>query len=212
MANGQDPQVPTHVTINPSGFSQGIKVPVDVLGDPQHLKNLSRAIVSHPQYQVPTAPDITAPVDYSDLNIPSQPNLSAENAIENHPDFREAVQRAWDRTQRGRLPQAEAGFTVDQKGNISHVDFDQRSSDANAASLGSLHQKITPGETLLALHVHPNDGTARPDAADIAAAKKTKTPIYVQSRDGLFAVDAQGNIRQIFSDSNWMNQTKGSKK
>jgi hypothetical protein len=159
----------------------------------------------------PTPPDIQTPLDMDSINKSimgsSAPNITADGAIENTPDFQNAAQTAWSRTQYGKSNGAEAGFTVDRSGNISHVDWNRYGDPANPGSTGSLHQVLHP-DTLLALHVHPDDADPEPSKQDVEIAKRSGKQIYVQSRDGLFAVDAQGNVRQVEKGTDWMNSSK----
>lgn len=43
-------------------------------------------------------------------------------------------------------------------------------------------------------------------AADKAAVKRAKHPLTIKDRNGLWEVDAQGKIRQVFKGTDWMKQ------
>ena len=47
--------------------------------------------------------------------------ITAEGAIENHPEFQKAAATAWAATGFGQNPMTEAGFVVNKNGNISHI-------------------------------------------------------------------------------------------
>jgi hypothetical protein len=149
----------------------------------------------------PSVPSPNAP------NLPSfvtSPNITAEGAIENQPSFLHAARQAMmERGQAGR-PNQESGFTVDQRGQVSKVSS-QDNQNRPAGTAGSMKQQVGP-DTLLALHTHPDAGDSRPSPQDIQAAKQTGKQIYVESRDGLFGIDAQGNVTHIYNGTQWLNK------
>jgi hypothetical protein len=164
---------------------------------------------------MPNNPEPVAPVispaspPASDLtNYGSMPTLTAEGAIENSPAFRSAVKKAWNISQENAMwkKPTEAGFTVDDQGNVSPVT--QHTGGINPESAGGLPQDWE-SNTETALHTHPPMGIAdpKPSQDDINIAKREGKPVMVQSRDGLYEIDGQGNVRLVFHGANWFKQT-----
>jgi len=51
-----------------------------------------------------------------------------------------------------------------------------------------------------------NYGDPRPSELDVTIAKTTDKMVYVGSRDGLYSVDPDGNVRHVFSKINWFDK------
>lgn len=137
------------------------------------------------------------------LQSPPIPQLSADGAIENQPAFRRAAKSAYYRTLMNTQYPTEAGFTVGADGKPSTVKVNQSTTGDN----GALQQPVTPGD-VAAFHTHPDAANygQQPSPADISAAKRLRKPIMVASQKGLFEIDAQGNVRQVFKGTDWMNK------
>jgi len=184
------------------------------------MADFHAAIMAHPAYAEPAAPTIeeseNAPVIPNDVN---RSDITEQGAIENQPRFKKAAKQAWDETLMDASaamfsPQAtgskyghtEAGFTVSKEGKVSPV---SKNSVAKDETGGSLEQHPND-DTAILLHTHPPlpNTSQRPSPADIAIAKQLKKPILVASREGLFEIDAQGNVSQIYKDPSWMGKKK----
>ena len=135
---------------------------------------------------------------------------TAEGAVENSDAFRQSALKAANRAASAEVnvkhggEGGEAGFTVQNSGVTSPIDFQ---SDKSSRESGHITQKITP-DTLGALHTHDFRHQDTPSADDIAAAKMAHRTIWVTSRAGLFSVDPGGQVTQIFSKADWMNEKK----
>jgi len=153
---------------------------------------------------LPPPPVISAPAPdinkfWTTLWTESGPQLYRADAIENSPAFKVAVRQAWDATQDGRM-NAEAGFAVGPDGKPKYMQFAANNPTTND---GHLSMKVA-SDDLFALHTHPNADSEYPSPDDIQAAKKWQHPIYVQSQQGLFAVDATGRITPLKAGTGWM--------
>jgi hypothetical protein len=147
------------------------------------------------------------------INKPFEPddysNITAENAVENSPAFLNAANDAWAdtlmRSTRGNP--TEAGFTVNRAGQPSKV---TSHSGYEGNGNAGMSQQISD-DTIAAIHTHPDEAAPGPSSADIEAAKKTGKPLMVESRGGLYEVDAQGTVRQVEKGTDWLTK-KTSKK
>jgi|SRR5215470_2810514 len=57
-----------------------------------------------------------------------------------------------------------------------------------------------------------NYGDPRPSELDVTIAKTTDKMVYVGSRDGLYSVDPDGNVRHVFSKINWFDKRSKAKR
>lgn len=133
---------------------------------------------------------------------------TADGAIENQPQFKDAATQAWKISEVNamRKQNTEAGFTVaDGKPNA----VTQGTGSMRAGDVGNLPQ-VWYSNTETALHTHPpTPGTdGRPSPDDVAIAKRQKKPVMVLSKDGLFEVDAQGNMTQVYKGLDWLSKKK----
>jgi len=151
-------------------------------------------------YPIPDAPELKNNPEYDgpDLSAPV-PKLSASDAVDNTPEFQNAVRHVWDLMQSGRA-NSEAGFTVSRSGAIGPVQVAANDAKTNN---GHISMHVQPDDTL-ALHTHPNSDSEYPSDDDVKAAKKWKRPIYVQSQQGLFAIDAKGKVTQLKLGTGWL--------
>jgi proteasome lid subunit RPN8/RPN11 len=156
-------------------------------------------------YPIPDAPVLPNDPDYKGIRLDTTPQLSASDAVDNTPEFQNAVRHAWDLMQGGKA-NAEAGFTVSNSGAIDPVQV--ASNDAKTNN-GHISMHVQSDDTL-ALHTHPDSDTAYPSDDDVKAAKTWKRPIYIQSRQGLFAIDAKGKVTQLKLGTGWLYEKKKS--
>lgn len=70
---------------------------------------------------------------------------------------------------------------------------------------------ISKSNAVGTFHVHNNYGDPRPSKLDINIAKTTRKMVYVGSRDGLYCVDPDGNVRRPFSTVNWFDKISGNR-
>ena len=133
---------------------------------------------------------------------------TAEGAVENSDDFRYAAKKASEQSSLGESGrggrEVEAGFVVPKQGKIGKVSAELNSS---AYKSGHIHQTLS-SDDLGALHTHDKFHNATPSDDDIATAKMAHRTIWVTSRAGLFGVDPGGQVTQIFSKADWMNEKK----
>jgi hypothetical protein len=112
--------------------------------------------------------------------------------------FRKAARKAWRATWNGSA-RYETGFSIDETGRPGEV---QSSEFASQGGLNHL-RLISKSNALGTFHIHNNYGDPRPSELDVNIAKATHKMVYVGSRDGLYSVDPDGNVRQVFSTANW---------
>ena len=132
------------------------------------------------------------------------PKLTAEGAVENSPEFKKAAKDAFYAGALGSFhAPTEAQFTVNDGGVPSKITTHETPTGADAG----IHQTVLSSD-IAAVHTHPplENYEQTPSPADIAAAKQLKKPIMVMSKDGLYEIDALGNVRQVFKGTNWMNK------
>jgi hypothetical protein len=167
--------------------------------------------VFHPSEveDAPRARNEYADAPYSAATTPN-PQPTAAGAIENSEKFRNAAKQAVglaradeNRRKHGANAGGEAGFEIGRDGSTGKVNFaaDQES------TRGSMNQSVSPN-TLGIFHTHDSFHQGDPSGADVAAAKKAKTTVYVTSRDGLYAVDPSGAKTKVSSDPNWFEGKK----
>jgi hypothetical protein len=149
------------------------------------------------------APNIDPPkYDGPNLSTPT-PKLSADDAIDNTEDFKNSVRHAWDLMQQGRA-NSEAGFSTDSNGKARPIQVAANDPKTNNGHL-SIH--VQPDDTTT-LHTHPDADNAYPSDDDIKAAKKSGKPIYMQSRQGLFHIDAKGKVTPLRTGTGWLYEKK----
>jgi len=92
-----------------------------------------------------------------------------------------------------------AAFLVrDTAGAISFVPWPQSGRFRSESFRG-----VIPLGTVALAHTHPWQADQRPSRGDIEQAKKIGLPIYVVTRWNLYAVDADGNVVEIFARTDW---------
>lgn len=154
-------------------------------------------------YTIPQAPEITdAGTNPPVLAESTGPTAGVEGAIENSPRFQEAARKAWRATSSGADRDKEAGFEVGPEGNPFL--FQTHQSEHGSAE-DTLNQPEIPSAALY-FHTHPDNSAPWPSREDIAEAKRLKKPILVQSREGLFEVDALGNVTKVKKGADWMDK------
>lgn len=170
-----------------------------------------RAAAGAHSYPVPDAPDVNetpSTQNVLDKVVPSgQPNITQKGAIENSPAFKDAAQKAYVATNNGNS-KVEAGFGINRDGRTTPVSTHEQEGiiDRNGIpTSGSLDQKYD-GNTAALLHTHNNVGQAKPSDQDVAMARQMKRPLMVASRDGLYEVDALGDINHVFNSPDFMQQ------
>ena len=147
--------------------------------------------------------------------VESQNNLktvvrtdAAENVMERKTDelvysaaFRKAARNAWRATWNG-TARYETGFSIDEKGRPGEL---QSSEFATYDALRHV-RLVSRSNALGTFHVHNNYGDPRPSELDTNIAKTTHKMVYVGSRDGLYSVDPDGNVRHLFRTVNWFDK------
>jgi hypothetical protein len=124
-------------------------------------------------------------------------------AIENSPEFRRSAADAWKAVNKGGNPAAESGYSVEADGGTSNIHTEVHPQTSGVAA--AQHDKIAyQPDDFGVNHTHPNASSDRLSANDIAAAKKIKKNVWVTSRTGLWDVDPNGPVTQVFNDSDWM--------
>jgi hypothetical protein len=155
-------------------------------------------------YSIPEAPKFDPPkYDGPDLSTP--PKLSAADAIDNSEDFRDAVRHAWDLMQQGKANR-EAGFSTDRQGKARPLQIADNDPKTNNGHI-SLH--IQPDDSAT-MHTHPDADSQYPSDDDIKAAKKSGKPLFVQSSQGLFHVDAKGKVTPLRTGTAWLYEKRRS--
>jgi hypothetical protein len=112
--------------------------------------------------------------------------------------FRKAARKAWRATWNG-TARYETGFSIDENGRPGEL---QSSEFAFQGGLSHL-RLVSKSNALGTFHIHNNYGDPKPSELDINIAKTTHKMVYVGSRDGLYSVDPDGNVRQVFTTVNW---------
>ena len=115
--------------------------------------------------------------------------------------FRKAARNAWRATWNG-TSRYETGFSIDENGRPGEL---QSSEFASHDALSHV-RLISRSNALGTFHIHNNYGNPRPSELDINIAKTTHKMVYVGSRDGLYSVDPDGNVRHLFSDLDWFDK------
>jgi hypothetical protein len=172
--------------LHPSGDVHHVAVPEDT-----DLKDLHSALVDS-DYHFPT----TSP--------------TAEGALENTPDFREAAKKAYSSVGYGDLPQ-EAGFMVSKTGKVSPPQLGKEI--ASGETSGSTTFQIPPEGVFATVHTHPRPTmnkrwTQEPSPPDTEVAKKFKQNVYVITTSGLWQVEPSGKVNHVFTNSDWMKTKK----
>jgi len=123
--------------------------------------------------------------------------------LERSTAFRKAAGDAWHAIQKGNAP-FESGFAIDQHGQPGELQ-----SSMSAAGERAHHLSIVfSSDSLGTFHVHNNFANAIPSPADISIAKTTHKIVYVSSREGLYSITPDGNVRHVFINSTWFDQKK----
>jgi len=131
-----------------------------------------------------------------------------EGSLEYSDAFRGAARKAIgmatsdeSRRKHGSNAGGEAGFEIRRDGSTGPVNF----SADQESTRGSMSQAVSPN-TLGIFHTHDSFHQGDPSGADVAAAKKAKTTVYVASRDGLYSVDPSGVRTRVFTNPDWMSR------
>jgi hypothetical protein len=139
-----------------------------------------------------------------------QAQPTAEGALENSREFREAARKAWSAVSFGQLPQ-EAGFLVSPNGRSSPVELGREVGPYE--TVGKTVFRIPPGGAFATLHSHPRKTLTRnweqePSANDKAVAIRNRKNVYVTTSEGLFLVEPDGNVVHVFHSATWMTDKK----
>ena len=121
--------------------------------------------------------------------------------LEHSTAFRKAAEEAWRATHNGAAPY-EAGFSIDKGGRPGKIQFSIFAT-VNAKTHLSIHSSPT---ALGTLHVHTKYGEPAPSPGDIQSARTLHQVVYVESRSGLYRIDADGNVCHVFDDQDWFNR------
>ena len=132
---------------------------------------------------------------------PAKPAIDKTSALEHSAGFRKAAEEAWRATHNGAAP-FEAGFSIDKDGRAGQIQLSIFET-VNAKT----HLRIVSSSTALgSLHVHTKYGEPTPSPADINSAKTLHKVVYVESRKGLYRIDADGNVCHVFDDEDWFDK------
>ncbi len=121
--------------------------------------------------------------------------------LEHSTAFRKATEEAWRATHNGAAPY-EAGFSIEKDGHPGKIQLSIFAT-VNAKTHLSIHASPT---ALGSLHVHTKYGEAAPSPGDIQSAKMLRKVVYVESRNGLYRIDGDGNVCHVFDDQDWFNK------
>jgi hypothetical protein len=136
--------------------------------------------------------------------IPVLPTKTANSKtadLEHSASFRKAAEQAWRATRNGDAPY-EAGFSIYKDGRPGKI---QMSMFATVHAKTHLSIASTP-TALGTLHVHTKYGEPTPSDGDIKSTKTLHKMMYVESRNGLYAIDPDGNVRHVFDDLEWFSK------
>lgn len=127
--------------------------------------------------------------------------LNARAFAKHSTSFRQVAEKAWRATHNGDAD-FEAGFSIDQQGHAGKVQLSIFETVGRAT-----HLNINAGpESLGTLHVHNRFGNSIPSPEDVESARKWKMIVFVESRTGLYAVNPDGKICQLYTEPDWFSQ------
>ncbi len=121
--------------------------------------------------------------------------------LEHSAAFRKAAADAWHATQNGDAA-FETGFAVEQEGRPGKLKSSIFAPDENVRRL----RLVISSTSIATFHIHNKFGDPKPSPRDIEIAKTAHIIVYVTSRDGLYSVDPDGNVRHVFSSPTWFNK------
>lgn len=130
--------------------------------------------------------------------------IKAQTKIESTQEFRTAAKAAWETSMYGRFP-IESAFAVDNNGKISAL-VSNRIEQNEVAHVSLNIDSLT---CVGVFHTHPDQDSvgrtlnARPSPHDIAEAKRLHKIVWVSSRMGLFRVNPDGSVEQLFDHGDW---------
>ena len=138
---------------------------------------------------------------------------TANGALENTREFREAAWRAWAAVSYGDLPQ-EAGAMILRDGRATRVQVSKeiRSGEISGATVF----QIPMGGIFAVIHTHPRASPGKkwiqePSATDIEVAKNNGENVYVVTSSGLWQVEPSGKVNHVFTNHAWMRVGKKGK-
>lgn len=123
---------------------------------------------------------------------------------ESTPEFRAAAKHAWESSMYGRFP-IEAAFAVDATGKPGKLV--ETRIEQNEVAHSTL--QIDASNSLGVFHTHPDQDAVgrtlngRPSPHDIAEAKRIGKIVWVTSRLGLFRVNPDGSVDQVYDRGDW---------
>ena len=131
---------------------------------------------------------------------------TAAGAVENSAQFRRSASDAWNAVSKGGNAAAESGYSVEADGGTSNIHTEVHPQTSGIAT--AQHDKISYQPDDFGInHTHPSSSSDRPSSNDVEAAKKIKKNIWVTSRTGLWNVDPNGKVTQVYDNSDWMTKT-----
>jgi len=170
--------------------------------------------VAHPSGEVHTieVPFGTPMQDLHDalLDAGYHKEPTREGSLEYSPEFRRASGRAWQDVAYGDLPQ-EAGFVVTKDGKIEKPALGKEIGQNE--DKGSLTFQLPSDGAFATLHTHPRPTmnrhwTQQPSPADVTVAKSAKQNVYVSTSSGLWLVESDGHVHQVFKREDWATRKK----
>jgi len=132
---------------------------------------------------------------------------ASENATESlvySVAFRKAARNAWRATSNG-TARYETGFSIDENGRPGELQISRFQSVDSLNHINHV-RLISRSNDLGTFHIHNNYTYSKPSELDINIAKTTQKTVYVGSREGLYSVDPEGNVRHVFSTLTWFDK------
>lgn len=129
------------------------------------------------------------------------PQPTREGAIEYSPEFREAAGKAVQAVANFSKKGTEAGFAVNKSGKPAHTPAGKPIIQYNPS--GRHLSIVSQPDDVATLHTHPADADSKPSPGDIDSTKKSRKVTMVASSNGLYEVDPEGNVQQVFKSPTW---------
>jgi len=121
--------------------------------------------------------------------------------LEQSAAFKKAAGDAWHATHNG-TAHFETGFAIGKDGRPGKLQ-----SSIFAPYEAAHHLQISFSTTDIGtFHVHNKYGDPKPSPHDIQIAKTTHKMVYVSSREGLYCVDPNGNVRHLSASETWFDR------
>jgi hypothetical protein len=134
----------------------------------------------------------------SNFHFPS-PQPTKEGSLEYSPAFRAQAAAAYGKSLNGRMPNREAAFSVGRDGKMSPITV--HDSKPGEPTTDTFQYNSNDVATW---HSHPEANTIPgPSSVDIAAAKSAHKVFLISTADGLYSVDPNGAVSQVFKNPDW---------